>query len=120
MIVSPYSKTSEGGSVSEVIANTIIGASAGFTLWYVGGFGRSRGNSLDAALIAACTSRAAPSILRFKSNWMVTELPPSVLMEVISDTPEIWARRRSNGAARAEATVAGSAPGNDAETEMMG
>ncbi len=51
---------------------------------------------------------------------MVTDAPPSVLMEVSSATPEIWARRRSNGAASEEATVAGSAPGSDALTEIIG
>ena len=43
------------------------------------------GNSLAAALMAACTSRAAPSMLRFRSNWIVMLVPPSVLTEVSSD-----------------------------------
>ena len=43
-----------------------------------------------------------------------------MLTEVISVTPAIWARRRSSGAAREEATVAGSAPGNEAETLIIG
>ena len=51
---------------------------------------------------------------------MVIEVPPSVLTEVISVTPEIWASRRSSGAASEEATVAGSAPGSEAETETIG
>ena len=70
--------------------------------------------------MAACTSRAASSILRFKSNWMVTEVPPNVLIEVISDTPEIWPRRRSSGAATDAAIVAGSAPGRLEDTEITG
>src|SRR6267154_6519561 len=78
------------------------------------------GKSVAAALIAACTSRAARSTLRFKSNCSVIEVPPSVLTEVISDTPAIWPSRRSSGAATEEATVAGSAPGNEADTEMTG
>src|SRR5438477_8096174 len=48
------------------------------------------------------------------------EVPPSVLTEVISDTPEIWPSRRSSGAATEDATVAGSAPGSEDETMMMG
>src|SRR6266498_4940293 len=51
---------------------------------------------------------------------MVTEAPPRVLIDVISDTPEIWARCRSNGAATDEATVAGSAPGGEADTMITG
>jgi hypothetical protein len=43
-----------------------------------------------------------------------------VLTDVISVTPEICPNRRSNGAATDEATVAGSAPGNEAETEITG
>ena len=53
---------------SEVIARTMIGASDGLTLRYDGGCGRPIGNSLDAALIALCTSRAAPLISRPRSN----------------------------------------------------
>ena len=70
--------------------------------------------------MAAWTSRAAPSVLRFKSNWILMEQPPSVLAEVISVTPAIWAKCRSRGAAREEATVAGAAPGSDAETLIIG
>ena len=68
MIESAYSNTLDAGSVSEVIAIIMIGASAGFTFRYVGGPGRLTGNSLAAALIAACTSRAAPSTFRSRSN----------------------------------------------------
>ena len=51
---------------------------------------------------------------------MVIEVVPSELAEVISVTPAIWPRRRSNGAANDDATVAGSAPGSEAETEIIG
>jgi hypothetical protein len=51
---------------------------------------------------------------------IVIAAPPSVLTEVISDTPEIWPNRFSNGAATVEATVAGSAPGKFAWTLIMG
>src|ERR1043166_548844 len=98
----------------------MIGASAVLIVRHVGVFGRLIGKSFAAALIAACTSRAARSTFRFKSNCSVIEHPPSVLTDVISVTPEICPSRRSNGAATDEATVAGSAPGNEAEIEITG
>src|SRR5438045_4707217 len=51
---------------------------------------------------------------------MVIDAPPSVLTEVISLTPAICPKRRSNGAATEEATVAGSAPGSEAQTWTIG
>ena len=60
-----------------------IGASAGFTLRYEGLPGRYDGNWLRAALIAACTSRAAASMLRFRSNCKTMPVEPSWLIEVI-------------------------------------
>src|SRR5262245_38881973 len=51
---------------------------------------------------------------------MEIEVPPNVLTEVISDTPDIWPSRRSSGAATVEATVVGSAPGRFACTVIMG
>src|SRR5262245_6877083 len=98
----------------------MMGASAGFIFRYVGGLGRLIGKSFAAALIAAWTSRAALSTFRLRSNCKVMDVPPSVLCDVISVTPEIWPRRRSSGAATEDATVAGSAPGRDANTEMTG
>ena len=59
--------------------------------------------------MAACTSRAAESILR-----------PLPLFEVISLTPEMTPRRRSSGVATLLAIVSGLAPGSVAETEMVG
>src|SRR5258708_26206885 len=102
------------------MARIMTGASAGLTLRYVGGAGRLMGRSPAEALMAACTSRAAPSTLRSKLNWMVIAAPPKVLIEVISETPEICPRRLSSGAATVEATVAGSAPGKVAETVIIG
>ena len=60
-----------------------MGESAGFTLRYVGGLGRSFGNCPVAALIAPCTSFAAPSMSRSSSNWMVIAVEPRVLVDVI-------------------------------------
>ena len=39
---------------------------------------------------------------------------------MISETPAISEQRRSSGAASEEAAVSGSAPGNDAFTEIIG
>src|SRR5450432_3960473 len=102
------------------MARIMIGASDGLTLRYEGGFGRPLGNSPAAALIAACTSRAAPLMSRLRSNWIVIDEPPNELTEVISETPAICAKRRSSGAARDEAVVCGSTPGSCALTEMVG
>lgn len=60
-----------------------MGEFAGFTLRYVGGLGRSFGNCPAAALIAPCTSFAAPSMSRLSTNWLVIAVEPSVLVEVI-------------------------------------
>ena len=58
-----------------------------------------------AALMAACTSRAAASILRFRSNCSVTRVEPVPLVEVISLTPAITPKRRSSGVATLLAAV---------------
>ena len=106
--------------MSEVSARIITGESAGLTFRYVGGLGRMAGNSPPAALMAACTSRAAPSIDRSRSNWSVSEAPPMLLLEVSSDTPAIWPKRRSSGAASEVAAVSGSTPGRLACTWIVG
>ena len=51
---------------------------------------------------------------------MVMDDPPNELTEVISETPAICAKRRSRGAARDDAAVAGSTPGSCALTEIVG
>ena len=45
---------------------------------------------------------------------------PMLLLEVISEAPAIWAKRRSRGAASEVAAVSGSTPGNPADTWMVG
>ena len=82
--------------------------------------GSPAGRSDPAALIAAWTSRAAPSTLRERSNCTTIEVVPSDEVEVISDTPAMAPSRRSSGAATEEAMVAGSAPGWVAPTTMVG
>jgi hypothetical protein len=47
------------------------------------------GNCRPAALIAACTSCAAASMLRARSNWRVIRVWPWLLVEVIESMPAI-------------------------------
>jgi hypothetical protein len=70
--------------------------------------------------MAACTSRAAPSISRFRPNCSVMRVEPTELCEVISVTSAIEPRCRSSGLATLVATVSGLAPGRVACTEMVG
>src|SRR5919109_3113093 len=108
------------GSVSDVSDRMIAGASAGLTLRYVGLLGRFAGSCARAALIAACTSRAAASMSRERSNCSVTLVLPRPLEEVISVTPAIRPNWRSSGVATADAIVWGLAPGSAALTTIVG
>src|SRR5260370_34085572 len=107
-------------SVSEVSPRIRIGDSDGLILRYVGLYGRFDGNWLRAALMAACTSRAAPLTSRFRSNCMVILQPPVDDDEVIWLMPAILLNCRSSGVAIEEAIVSGSAPGRLAPTEITG
>ncbi len=78
------------------------------------------GSSARAALIAACTSRAAPLMSRSRSNCRITRVEPSDEREVISLTPAIEPSARSSGVATVAAIVSGLAPGRLACTEMVG
>src|SRR5262249_2994803 len=108
------------GIVSEVSESNITGESAEFTLRYAGCEGKSAGNWLRAALIAASTSRAAALMSRFRSNCSVIPVLPSVEVEVICVTPAMRPNWRSSGVATAEAIVSGLAPGRLAPTEIVG
>ena len=70
--------------------------------------------------MAACTSRAAASMLRFRSNCSVMPVEPSVELEVISVTEAMRPNCRSSGVATADAIVSGLAPGRPAPTEIVG
>jgi hypothetical protein len=85
-----------------------------------GSDGKSLGRSESAALIAACTSRAARSMSRpiENCNWML--VLPSELVDVIWSTPAISPSRRSRGAATVAAITDGSAPGRVAATRIEG
>src|ERR1700686_4002887 len=104
----------------ELMARIRIGAWAGFTFRQFGFEGRLVGSCPRAALMAACTSRAAASMSRSSSNWRVTLVDPEEEFEVICVTPAIRPNWRSNGVATDDAIVSGSAPGSPAETEMVG
>src|SRR5271154_1497142 len=106
--------------LSELRARMRMGASAGLTLRYVGWPGRSAGSWLRAALMDACTSRAAALISRLRSNCRVIEVLPRPLEEVICVTPAMRPNWRSSGVATAEAMVSGLAPGKPAPTEIVG
>src|ERR1700683_2461410 len=98
----------------------MIGASDGLTFGSVGGLGRFVGSWRAAACIAVCTSSAAPSISRSRSNWMVMLVEPWLLVDVIELTPAMVENWLSRGVATADAMVAGSAPGRLAETWIVG
>jgi hypothetical protein len=70
--------------------------------------------------MAACTSCAAPSMSRSRANWSEMEVPPWVLLEVITSMPGMVENSFSNGVATDEAMVSGPAPGRLAFTEMVG
>ncbi len=118
--VSAYSLSLDGSIVLEVIAKKMIGRSAGFCLRKVGGDGMLRGNWRTAALIAVCTSWAALSMSRSRLNCSEIWVRPWLEVEVIVSMPWMVENWFSSGAARAEATVSGSAPGRPAATVMVG
>src|SRR5580765_4693345 len=78
------------------------------------------GRRRDACVIADCTSIAAPSRLRFKSNSSVTRVDPSELTDVIDSRPAIIENWFSSGVATDAPIVSGLAPGNCAVTRSVG
>jgi len=68
MVVSAASSMSDSFIVGELSARYRMGESAGFTFWKVGGVGISGGNWPPAAVMAAWTSKAAPSRPRLRLN----------------------------------------------------
>ena len=88
-----------------------MGASAGLTLLYTGGAGRSCGRRFEQALIAACTPCSATSSGTARSNCsVITEAPPE-LVDSICFRPGVWPNWRSSGAVTDEAITSGLAPG---------
>ncbi len=70
--------------------------------------------------MAACTSRAAALMSRFRSNCSVTCAAPTELLEVISVTPAMRVNCFSRGVATEAAITSGLAPGRLAVTVMVG
>ena len=75
-LISAYSLTSESGSVGELSVRKRIGESAGFTFWNDGGAGMSGGSDRVVREIATCTSCAAASMSRSRSNCSVMFVLP--------------------------------------------
>src|ERR1700761_9080739 len=78
------------------------------------------GKSPEARAMAACTSCAAASMLRFSSNCRLMSVSPVVLDDVIFDRPGIIENTLSSGVATVEAITSALAPGRCACTVMLG
>src|ERR1700716_2940719 len=119
-VISPYSLTAESGKVGEFRLIYRIGKSPGLTFRKLGGVVISTGRRRCATESAVCTSSAAPSMLRLRSNWMVIEVMPSDDEEVSDVIPAIVESWRSIGAATDAAIVSALAPGNCPVMLMVG
>jgi hypothetical protein len=70
--------------------------------------------------MAAWTSTAAASMLRFRSNCSVIDVVPIELVDVICVRLAISENCRSSGVATLDAIVDGSAPGKETDTWIVG
>lgn len=77
------------GRTSDFKINTKIGISAGLTFCHLGRDGISLGSCPETLLMANCTSCAATSTFRFKSNCIVTVARPAVPDEIMLVMPEM-------------------------------
>ena len=93
-------------------ARNITAQSAGLTLRKLGGVVISGGKRRIAEEIADCTSSAAPSMLRLRSNCRTIDVLPSDDVDVIVVTPAIVENWRSRIDATDAAIVSGLAPGS--------
>ena len=119
-VISPYSLTADSGKVGEFRLIYRIGKSPGLTFRKLGGVVISIGKRRCATESAVCTSSAAPSMLRLRSNWMVIEVMPSDDEDVSEEIPAMVESWRSIGAATDAAMVSALAPGNVAVMLMVG
>ncbi|MNM51484.1 hypothetical protein D3C81_625450 [compost metagenome] len=78
------------------------------------------GSRLRVALIAACTSRAAPSMSRPISKPMITRVDPWLELLVSVVTPAMLPSLRSSGVATVDAMTSGLAPDRFADTTITG
>src|SRR3990170_8519627 len=120
MMVAAYSLILDNGSVSDRSEMNRIGQSPGLTLRKLGGVVISTGNRRAAVDRAVCTSSAAPSMSRLRSNWTVIWVLPSDDDDVIEEMPAMVDNCRSIGEATEAAMVSGLAPGKVADTLMVG
>ena len=112
--------TSVSGRLAELMARVRMGASAGFTLAYTGGAGRSAGSRVDAPFIAACTCCSAASMDSASANCSVTSDTPAALVLLMRSSPDIWPNWRSSGAVTVRLITSGLAPGYSVCTWMVG
>src|SRR4051794_5356952 len=120
MVMSPYSFTADSGKVEEPNDTNSTGKSAGFTLRKLGGIVISIGNRRCAMVSAVCTSSAAASMLRLRSNWIVMALVPCDELDDIDEMPAMVDSWRSIIPATEAAMVSALAPGKVAVTAMVG
>ena len=104
----------------ELIARFRIGACEGLIFRYCGMRGMPAGNCACAALIAACTSRAASSTSRSRVNCRSMRALPWLLFEVSRLMPGMLPSARSSGVATVAAIDSGLAPGRLAVTWIAG
>src|SRR5438067_10707375 len=116
MLDSAYSSIVDIGSVADRSTRKSTGWSPGFTLLYEGGDGICGGSCRVVRAIIDCTSCAAASMFRLKSNWSVMFVKPRELVELIEFRPAIVENCFSSGSATADAIVSGLAPGSPAFT----
>src|SRR5882724_7806324 len=117
---SAYSSNCAGVMVSDRQLIYRMGWAAGFTLEYEGGAGMLVGSDPPAREMAACTSCAAASMLRLRSNCSVMLVAPSELDDDMLSIPAMVENSFSSGVATDDAIVSGSAPGNAACTWIVG
>ena len=122
MRVSAYSSRVQSGSVGEVRARYRIGWSAGLTLVKVGGVGMPWGSRREAWVMAACTSTAAPSRFRFRSNSRVIWVLPSEFERghriQAGDGRELVLERRGHGRGHGLGAGAGKSGGDQQGGEV--
>ena len=94
--------------------------SDGLLLLYDGGDGIPGGRLRELRAIIVCTSCAAASMSRSRSNVSVMFVLPWLLRELIVVMPEIVENCFSSGVAIADAIVSGLAPGRPALTWIVG
>ena len=112
--------TSDKRACEDLSARNITAQSAGLILRKLGGVVISGGSRRIAEEIADCTSSAAPSILRLRSNCRTIAVLPSDDVDVIAVTPAMVENWRSRIDATDAAIVSGLAPGSWAVTWIVG